>query len=258
LLAQIRSAQADIDQLLAQLGGDAGTVLADAQSQRRLLINLEQNLVSGAAAATSSIRNEIAGAAAVAVTLGQQARASGDQRANVELAAAQARTRATVLEIGRDIYERRIFDPYLRFASEEDEAAYRRREEENRRAIERALAENTPEGDLRASRIMERQLQDAGAHGADASPQFAEYAARIRSDQGSLEQAMASRDEARSDGPQAGTSSPATPPPATEDQLASVLATFRAVGINGGIPAHDSGHGLSVDGSAPSNGTLGR
>lgn len=257
MLAQIRSAQADLDQLIAQLGNDGGSDLASGQSQRQLLASLERSLAAGTNLSTGSIRNEIAAAITVAANLSEQARQSSSQRGSLDLATAQARTRATVMEIGRDIYERRIFDPYLRFASAEEEEAYRRREEENRRAIADALAENTPEGDLRAARIMDRQLQDAGAHGADASPQFAEYAARIRNDQGNLERAIASRDGARSDRPQAQTS-PEVPPPATEDQLASVLATFRTAGIDGGIPAHNSGHGLSVDGSVPDNGNLGR
>lgn len=259
MLTQILSAQSDIGVALADLSraGDA-SLIAQALAQQQTLAKLERALSSGGAATIApNIRGEIAAVVAASANLSQQAQHAADQRAGIDLATAQARTRATVQEIGRDIYERRIFDPYLRFASAEEEEAYRRREEENRRAIERALAENTPEGDLRAARIMDRQLQDAGAHGADASPQFADYAARIRSDQGSLERAIASRDEARSDRPQAQTSREA-PLPTSEDQLASVAAAFRAAGIDGGIPAYNSGHGLSVDGSVPDNGYLGR
>lgn len=236
--------------MLSQLGNDAGSLLAEGQAQRQLLAQIEKSLTNGSYMSLASLRNDVAGAIAVTATIGQQARLSNEQRNTIDLANAQARTRASVVDIGRDIFERRTLDPYLRFSSPEDEAAYREREEENRRAIERALAENTPEGDLRASRIMERQLNDAGAHGADAAPQFSEYRSRIRGDQANLERAIASRDESRTapaqDQPTAENS-----PPASEEQLASILATFRAAGIAGGTPAEQTAHGLSVNASAP-------
>lgn len=247
LLAQIRSAQADLDQLIAQLGNDAGTVLADGQSQRQLLASLERSLTTGSVSA-GPIRNEVAAAVASAGNFGQHVRMANDQRGNVDLATAQARTRATVLEIGRDIFERRIFDPYLRFASLEEEAAYRRREEENRRAIADALAENTPEGDLRAARIVNRQLQDAGAHGADASPEYQGILARSRQGVDQLSQAIGEpQAQAGAERTEQDTqlAEPATP--ASDQQLASVLATFRAAGIGGGLQASDSGHGLHVN-----------
>lgn len=252
MLTQIRAAQSDLDQLLSQLG-NAGSVPAEIINQRQLLAQLERNLASGISSASpASLRNEIAGAIAAATSLGQQARAAGDPRVGLELATAQARTRASVAEMSRDIYERRIFDPYLRFASEDDEAAYRRREEESRRAIERALAENTPEGDLRAARIMRDQLRDAAAHGADASPEFQRLNNRNAEDIDRLEVALG---RGQSRGQQAQPSQTSEPPaPATDEQLASVLATFRAAGIDGGIPATDSQHGLTVDRNPPDQG----
>ncbi|HEV7659330.1 MAG TPA: hypothetical protein VGO55_05745 [Allosphingosinicella sp.] len=255
LLAQIHSAQADLDQLIAQFGSDGGSVLADGQLQRQLLTNLERSLASGANLSSGSIRNEIAAAITVATNLGEQARQSISQRGNLDLATAQARTRATVMEIGRDFYERRIFDPYLRFTSTEDEEAYRRREEENRRAIADALAENTPAGDLRAARIMDRQLQDAGVHGADASPQFRALVDRNGQNMGRLEAAIGDRQpvrESERSGPHPKNAE--QPSPATPEQLASVLATFRAAGIGGGLAAHDSGHGLTVEVVSPDQG----
>lgn len=258
MLAQIRSAQADLDHLLAQLGNDGGSVLADGQLRRQLLTNLERSLASGASLSGGSIRNEIAAAIAVTANLGEQARQSINQRGSVDLATAQARTRATVMEIGRDIYERRIFDPYLRFASAEDEEAYRRREEENRRAIADALAENTPQGDLRAARIMDRQLQDAGAHGADASPEFRRLVDRNSDNIGRLENAMGGQQSGRTGQPSEQQANAEPPAPASAEQLASVLATFRAAGIDGGLPAHHAGHGLTVDNSAPDQGRIAR
>lgn len=255
LLAQIAAAQAELDQVLAQLGSDAGATVAEGQAQRQLLVQFERSLSSGIALPAESVRSGIAGAIAGATQLSQQARAASEHRASSDLAAAQTRTRATVLDISRDIYERRVFDPYLRFASSEQEAAYREREVSNRRAIEKALALSTPEGDLRAARILDRQLQDSGAHGADASPQFRGLMDRNSQNMGRLEAALGERQSAQ-DGQRLATPSrhPDHPAPATSAQLAAVLATFRAAGIDGGVPAHDSGHGLSVDMSPPDQG----
>jgi hypothetical protein len=254
LLSQIHSAQNDLDQLLAQLGSDAGSLLAEGLAKRELLARLERTLTSGVPVPVASVRGEIAGLVASTAALAQQARAANDQSSGSALATAQARARATVLEIGRDIYERHIFDPYLRFASPDDESAYRRREGESRRATERALAEHTPEGDLRAARLIQHQLADAGAHGADASPDFADRMSRINRDIGGLERAAAPRLQEQPDSQRENAGSSATSqsaPPASEEQLASVLATFRAVGIAGGVTAEQSAHGLSVDGSSP-------
>ncbi len=252
MLTQILSAQSDIGATVAGLNGAGdASLIAQALAHQQTLAKLERALSSGSAAMIApNIRGEIAAVLAASANLSQQAKLTADQQ-TVDLATAQARARATVQEIGRDIYGRRIFDPYLRFASEEDEVAYRRREEENRRAIAEALAEHTPEGDLRAAQITERQLQDAGAHGADASPQFSNLVSRNRENMNGLETAIGQQTSAQVDEQSATRQSPpSTPTPATNDQLASVLATFRAAGINGGVPAHDSGHGLSVDNSS--------
>lgn len=172
LLAQIRSAQADIDQLLAQFGNDAGTILADAQSQRGLLVNLERTLTTGTTTFAASIRNEIAGTIAVAVNLGQQARSANDQRASIELAAAQAASRTQVQAIMRNMHR---FDPYLEFTSPEEEASYRRRESDRRSYIEQQQGRGTPEGDLNASAAAIGQMADAGMQGAATSPEFRQH-----------------------------------------------------------------------------------
>ena len=215
-----------------------------------MLANLERTLTSGVGVTNASVRAEIAGVLASTASLAQQARAVNDQNGGTTLATVQARTRATVEEISRDIYERRIFDPYLHFSSAQDEAAYRRREEQTRRAINDALAQGTPEGDLLAARLTDRQLQDAGAHGAAASPEFRALFDRNRQNMAGLESAIGERQPARSND-QSGVQSASVPQPvpATPEQLASVLATLRTAGIDGGIHAHDTGHGLSIDAS---------
>lgn len=245
LLSQIHCAQSDLDQLIAQLGNDAGSILVDGKAQRELLAQMERTLASGAAAPSPSLRSEVAGILAGTTSLAQQARAAIDQSGGSSLSAAQARTRASVAQMSRDIYERRIFDPYLQFDSAADEAAYHRREEQNRGAIDDALAEHSPEGDLRAARIMGRQLRDAKDHGADASPQFRAMAERNAHDIERLERATGR--QPASEGVQTPGAEPGErPAPATQEQLASVLATFRAAGVAGGTPAQESGHGVNV------------
>ncbi len=125
----------------------------------------------------AALRAEIA--SAVAATLAYTSQVSSatiaSQATTAQQAAlheASANVRQSVSDFTRDFYERRIFDPYLRFTSAEDEEAYRRREEERRLAIDKAQAENTPEGNLRANRLAIEQLRDAGAHGADRSPEY--------------------------------------------------------------------------------------
>lgn len=82
--------------------------------------------------------------------------------------ALHAETRA----LAHDVFGRRIFDPYLRFTSAEDEEAFRKREAEARQYIEAQLARGTPEGNLNAGAGMAGYMLDAHAHGAGNSPDF--------------------------------------------------------------------------------------
>jgi hypothetical protein len=88
------------------------------------------------------------------------------------------------------MYERKIFEPYLHFTSKEDEDAYRKREAETKRAIEDALKLNTPEGNLRAAELSAAQLKDAGAHGADKSPDYAPLLQQTNAAKTALESAL--------------------------------------------------------------------
>jgi hypothetical protein len=99
-----------------------------------------------------------------------QSAASGGQAQG--LAAASADTRREVQTLERDVFDRRIFDPYLRFSSPEDEAEFRKREAEARKYIDEQLARGTPEGNLNASGGMIGTLLDAHTHGAGNSPDF--------------------------------------------------------------------------------------
>lgn len=88
------------------------------------------------------------------------------------LAAATTATRQEVGALSHDLFERRIFDPYLRFVSGGDEADYRTREAERQRQIADQLARGTAEGALNAGGLAAGQMLDAHAHGAGASPEF--------------------------------------------------------------------------------------
>jgi hypothetical protein len=249
-----RDQQAILERLAAELSDDPETQqnviaqLAEVSGIEKLLASDRESKLD--VPALMRFLNAQAASAAAATLNGKVSATRADAAG---LATTQARTRASVLDMSRDIYDRHIFDPYLRFASSEDEAAYRRREEQNRQAIEEALADRSPEGDLRAARVMDRQLRDAGAHGAEAAPQFREMMNRNRLDIERLESALG-REPSGDHGLSLQAENSSQPAPATKQQLASVLAAFRAAGVEGGMTAVDSGHGLSVDGSAPDEG----
>ena len=97
-------------------------------------------------------------------------RPTTSQRAEAAaLAAASAASRHQVQSLMRDFHR---FDPYLQFASAEDEVAYRSREAERRAYIEAQHTRGTPAGDLNAAGAAIGQMVDAQAHGAARSPEF--------------------------------------------------------------------------------------
>jgi hypothetical protein len=149
-------------------------------------LNLLRDQLVGGAKGVAALRAEIASAVAathayalsVSGVTGVGQTASAEQAAQA-LRAASDTAHQTVANFSRDFYERKIFDPYLKFASTEDEEAYRRREAERQRTIDKAMAENTPEGNLKANRLALAQLDDAGAHGADRSPDFRKWHSKL-------------------------------------------------------------------------------
>jgi hypothetical protein len=83
-----------------------------------------------------------------------------------------ADVRENTIWLARDLFERRIFEPYLRFSSEADRIAFRQREREHKRYIDAQLAKNTPEGNYNASTGIVAYVLDAKDHGADRSPDW--------------------------------------------------------------------------------------
>lgn len=155
------------------MSGD-GAALAAAQGQMSRLSGLQHRIERAHGGGLAAIRAEVMASVAATQTMAQQARSTvtNAQAAEVALHAASAAARREVTSFAADFYERKIFDPYLRFDSPEDEAAYRQRAEQRQREIEKAMAEGTPAGTLRAAELSIAQLKDAGVHGADQSPEF--------------------------------------------------------------------------------------
>lgn len=196
------------------------------------------------------MRAEIATAIAAASAAVGQGRAAATGEAAATLAEAAATARATVQSFVRDFYERKIFEPYLRFSSAEDEAEYRKREEGYRKAIDAALAEGTTRGDLKATELAKAQLVDAGAHGADRSPEFAGRVQQLDQQKHVLEKAIAK------DG--AGTSPVqrtdlAVP---TEADITNALLAMQSGSTKAATSTAQDGHGLTTDVTARARGRV--
>jgi hypothetical protein len=136
----------------------------------------------------------------VAAAIGQSEAIAADARAqsaqaesaasSQRLSDARREAQQTIAALDDDLYKRKIFDRYLEFKSDEDKRAYREREEENRRALAAARAKGTAEGDLEALAIERRQMLDAGAHGADRSPEWQKRMEQMDEVRGNLRAAM--------------------------------------------------------------------
>jgi hypothetical protein len=155
----------------------------------------------------------------------QQARSQG------ALIQAATAARQTVLDASHDIFGRKIFDPYLRFAYAVDDASYRKREAERKAEIDRAMAEKTPQAALRATDLTIDQLRDAGAHGADRSPEFSRMKQRLEAQKAQLGEALAQ------------SPSPAEKMPEVSPD---VIAALRGAGVVAADQTPD-GHGLSAN-----------
>lgn len=196
-----------------------------------------------------SIRAEVAAFVAAAQVIANQAAASAATALTAEAALhlASEAARREVASFVEDFYEKKIFDPFLRFASAEDEAAYREREEKYQRDIQAARALGTPEGDLRALELVEAQMLDAKAHGAGDSGQFAPMAAGIASKKAALKAALGGEAELGAPSPPADEATRTAPTP---DKSADPLAALREAGVVLADPNED-GHGVLRSAASP-------
>jgi hypothetical protein len=244
LAGQITSTQAQLEGHIEDLrraaiaGGDAGA-LGQAEAQLGRLGTLARRLEQAGPGGLAALKAEVLAANFAAQALAQQSRtvAATAQNTEVALHAAQHDARKAVDDFTRDFYERKIFEKDLRFASEEDERAYREREEQRRREIEKARAEGTAEGDLRAINLSREQLEDAGAHGADRNPAYHRLHGSLSAKEAALKHALAAQPHARA---------------AQEDPLAAsapvalpgdLLATVRSTGMQ---LSEGQGHGVTA------------
>lgn len=172
LLGQLVAAQFSLDAVIAELERSGAPVDA-ARNQLQALTDTLRMVGAASPAALAQMRAEIVATVGAANMVAQQSRnaASRDTPDDL-LAATSANTRAAVQRISADLFERKIFDRDLLFASEEDERAYRQREAEREARVREELAKGTPEGNLNAAAGTIGQMVDAGAHGADRNPQF--------------------------------------------------------------------------------------
>jgi Mg-chelatase subunit ChlI len=146
LLGQVVAAQFDLEAAIAELTRTGGSI-ADAQSQLQFLATVQRTVGTASPAALASMRAEIAATVNAAQAVAAQGRTAANADDKPDRAMIAAEARQAIADVGRDVFERRVLDPYLRFTSAEDEEAYRKREEQNREAYERELAKGTPEGD---------------------------------------------------------------------------------------------------------------
>ena len=209
-----------------------------------------QRQVSGAdIRSLIALRGEVGAVIAATATATQQASSTASALVNVRtLQEARDNARAATNDFMRDYFDSRKFDRYLRFASREDEEQYRRDEEYHRREIEKALAEGTPEGDLRAALLARKQLLAAGAHGADRSPEYGALLMSLETGHKRLKNEIGSDPEKKPDNALAQSESQAEVP-------ADVLASIRAAKIEMAEPGE--GHGVStvpVQRSSPQRG----
>lgn len=173
LAERLSQAQADLEATLVH-HRQGGHGLAVVEGQLQGLATLKQRVAFADPRQLAGLRNEVIAVAAATQLVALQSPAATE---NADTPSAKARR--AVLGLVDDYYEKKIFDPYLQFASEEDEKAYRAREAARKAAIDAAIAEGTPAGTLKATRLMQDQLRDAGAHGAARSPDFAQRAALL-------------------------------------------------------------------------------
>jgi hypothetical protein len=179
LREQLSSAQRELDLAMLDMreAGADESAIATLRAQAQNLVQLQRAVTDRGRGSLDDLKGPITAAIAASTAVAMSGRetalaAKGTDAAS--MAAISAATRREVESLSRDMHERKIFDPYLSFASAEEEAEYRRREAENKRYIDAELAKGTPEGDLNAAGAAQGQMLDTAAHGAADSPEFKE------------------------------------------------------------------------------------
>lgn len=158
---------------MTEIAGNAAA-LSDGKTQLQLLAALQRQIGTASPAILAGLRSEIIATVTAAQSVAQHSRATAtvtDKAAS--LADVTTNTRRAIQNIADELFEQKKLDPYLQFASDEDEAEYRKREAERYAYIKAELAKGTPQGAANAAKAATEQLDDARDHGADSSPDFA-------------------------------------------------------------------------------------
>ena len=254
LAAQVAGAQNELSTSLIGLrsnGNADASLIAQGDAQLGALLALKQRLSTASPATLATIHAEIVAAVTAASNVAQQAQtalAGNSSGSAANLAAASQAARSAVTSFTEDFYEKKIFDPYLRFSSTEDEQRYRHDEAKRKEEIEKAMALHTSEGDLRANTLALDQLKDAGAHGADQSPDFEPMRRKLQASEAALSAAITSATlpSRKAEASAKDVADDVRPAVSVPD---SVLAALRATGVKSADPEGE-GHGVPA-GKAP-------
>jgi len=253
LLSQAKQESFDIQRALSAAGGSGAMhprLTAAAAQISGAISQLSQALGSTPfslnASDISALKSAVAAGETAALLNEAQAATATEQARN--LAAASMAVRQEVQSLSDDLFEKKIFDPYLRFSSAEDEAGYRRRQAEAQRYINEQLARDTPQGNLNAAEATERAFLDAGAHGADKSPEYAPKLNELHQRISQLRAAMPDHGRADADrGPDTSASSrSATRDTSAGIDFAAMDAKLEAAGLQAPASTDKQGHGLSI------------
>ena len=214
--------------------------MSEAQGALEGLAQLQRQISNADIRSLIALRGEVGAIISASATVTQQVGSAASALANARtLQEARDNTRAATDDFMRDYFESRKFDQWLQFASREDEQRYRRNEAARFREIEKARAEGTPEGDLRAAQLALEQLEDAGAHGADRS---SEYQMRHNRLKAATSQLAAKLDTPAAE-PSKGAADPldaAKPAEVSPELLASIRASGVTLSADGTV-----GHGVN-------------
>lgn len=222
LLGQLVAAQFEIEAALKEAGGNVGAA-KEGVAQLELLNALQRQIGSANPTALAAMRSGIIATVSAAQAVAHQTRTGADDSKIANLTDVTNNTRKTLRNLADELFEQKKLDPYLQFQSADDEAEYRKREAERKAYIDRELAKGTPEGALNANLAFKAQLKDAGAHGAEASPDYAAMLAKAEEAERGLRSAMPNAPTPSVEQPKSGTK-------ATE--LDDIMAAFRDAGVS--------------------------
>lgn len=176
LATQLAHAQIDLASQLSALLANSGepALVLNLRDQLMAISALQENVATTRGTTLANLRSSVHAALGTTESLVQQIRTAvgaGTQVSN-ELAFAGFALRNELASAHASLFESRIFERYMSFASEAEEVAYYRSEAATRRYIEQQLALRAPEGDLNAAGATMGQMLDAHVHGAGKSPEF--------------------------------------------------------------------------------------